>query len=144
MAAVLSSDMDKTDKVVTLIDECASMQLKVLPPDVNESIYKFRVSDVRSIRYGMGAIKGVGAAAVEAIIAERTARGPFESLPDLCRRIDLQHVNRRVFEALIKSGSLDLIGHNRASLSAELERSMHLGEQNSRAISVGTSPTCLD
>ena len=137
MAAVLSSDMDKTDKVVTLIDECASMQLKVLPPDVNESIYKFRVSDVRSIRYGMGAIKGVGAAAVDAIIAERTARGPFESLPDLCRRIDLQNVNRRVFEALIKSGSLDLIGHNRASLAAELERSMHLGEQNSRAISVG-------
>jgi DNA polymerase III subunit alpha len=137
MAAVLSSDMDKTDKVVTLIDECASMRLNVEPPDVNESVYAFRVSGPMSIRYGMGAIKGVGASAVEAIIEERTANGPFESLPDLCRRIDLQRVNRRVFDALIRSGSLDRIGPNRATLTAELDRAMHLGEQNSRAMSVG-------
>jgi DNA polymerase-3 subunit alpha len=137
MAAVLSSDMDKTDKVVTLIDECTGMALKVLPPDVNASVYAFRVAGPASIRYGMGAIKGVGASAVEAIIEERKNNGPFETLPDLCRRIDLQRVNRRVFEALIRSGSLDLIGPNRASLTAELDRAMHLGEQNSRAISVG-------
>ncbi len=137
MAAVLSSDMDKTDKVVTLIDECASMGLIVQPPDVNESGYAFRVSGPMSIRYGMGAIKGVGASAVEAIIEERTAKGPFETLPDLCRRIDLQKVNRRVFDALIRSGSLDRIGPNRATLTAELDRAMHLGEQNSRAMSVG-------
>jgi DNA polymerase-3 subunit alpha len=137
MAAVLSSDMDKTDKVVTLIDECASMGLIVQPPDVNESVYAFRVSGPLSIRYGMGAIKGVGAAAVEAIIEERTAKGAFESLPDLCRRIDLQRVNRRVFDALIRSGCLDRIGPNRATLNAELDRAMHLGEQNSRAMSVG-------
>jgi DNA polymerase-3 subunit alpha len=141
MAAVLSSDMDKTDKVVTLIDECNSMGLKVLPPDVNESVYAFRVaeadSECHSIRYGMGAIKGVGAAAVEAIIDERRRGGPFKSLPDLCRRIDLQKVNRRVFDALIRSGSLDLIGPNRATLNAELDRAMQLGEQNSRATSVG-------
>ncbi len=137
MAAVLSSDMDKTDKVVTLIDECASMHLAVQPPDVNESVYAFRVSGPMSIRYGMGAIKGVGASAVEAIIEERTANGPFESLPELCRRIDLQRVNRRVFDALIRSGSLDRIGPNRATLTAELDRAMHLGEQNSRAMSVG-------
>jgi DNA polymerase III subunit alpha len=142
MAAVLSSDMDKTDKVVTLIDECTSMGLKVLPPDVNESRYAFRVAGVEgllstSIRYGMGAIKGVGAAAVEAIIEERERGGAYKSLPDLCRRIDLQRVNRRVFDALIRSGSLDLIGTNRASLTAELDRSMQLGEQNSRATSVG-------
>ena len=137
MAAVLSSDMDKTEKVVTLIDECNGMGLKVLPPDVNASVYAFKVAGEDSIRYGMGAIKGVGASAVEAIIEERERNGVFASLPDLCRRIDLQRVNRRVFEALIRSGSLDLIGPNRASLTAELERSMHLGEQNSRAISVG-------
>src|SRR5580698_5275722 len=137
MAAVLSSDMDKTDKVVTLIDECASMRLTVQPPDVNESVYAFRVSGPMSIRYGMGAIKGVGASAVEAIIEERTANGPFESLPDLCRRVDLQRVNRRVFEAMIRSGCLDRIGANRASLTAELDRAVHLGEQNSRAMSVG-------
>jgi DNA polymerase III subunit alpha len=137
MASVLSSDMDKTEKVVTLIDECTGMGLAVLPPDVNESVYKFKVAGNDSIRYGMGAIKGVGASAVEAIIEERERNGAFASLPDLCRRIDLQRVNKRVFEALIKSGSLDLIGPNRASLTGELERSMHLGEQNSRAISVG-------
>jgi DNA polymerase III subunit alpha len=137
MAAVLSSDMDKTEKVVMLIDECTGMRLKVLPPDVNASVYAFRVAGADSIRYGMGAIKGVGASAVDAIIEERERNGPFETLSDLCRRIDLQRVNRRVFEALIRSGSLDLIGPNRASLTAELDRAMHLGEQNSRALSVG-------
>jgi DNA polymerase-3 subunit alpha len=137
MAAVLSSDMDKTDKVVTLIDECASMGLRVLPPDVNESVYAFRVAGPASIRYGLGAIKGVGESAVQAIIEERGANARYLSLPDLCRRIDLQRVNRRVFEALIRSGSLDGIGPNRATLTAELDRAMHLGEQNSRAMSVG-------
>ncbi len=83
MAAVLSSDMDKTDKVVTLIDECAGMNLIVEPPDVNESVYAFKVSGPKSIRYGMGAIKGVGASAVEAIIEERTSNGflPKSSRP---------------------------------------------------------------
>jgi DNA polymerase III subunit alpha len=137
MAAVLSSDMDKTDKVVTLIDECASMKLEVQPPDVNESVYAFRVSGPMSVRYGMGAIKGVGASAVEAIIQERRANGPYENLRDLCRRIDLQKVNRRVFDALIRSGSLDRIGPNRATLTAELDSALLLGEQNSRAMSVG-------
>ena len=107
------------------------------PPDVNESAYAFRVASDCCIRYGMGAIKGVGASAVEAIIEERERGGPFKNLPDLCRRIDLQRVNRRVFEALIRSGSLDRIGPNRATLTAELDRAMHLGEQNSRALSVG-------
>ena len=80
MAAVLSSDMDKTEKVVTLIDECNGMRLKVLPPDVNASVYAFRVAGADSIRYGMGAIKGVGASAVEAIIEEREKNGAFKSL----------------------------------------------------------------
>ncbi len=137
MAAVCSSDMDKTDKVVTLIDECADMGLKVLPPDVNESAYAFKVADADSIRYGMGAIKGVGAAAVEAIIEERQANGPFPDLREMCRRIDLARVNRRVFEALIRSGSLDRIGAHRAALMSELDGALHLGEQNSRAVSVG-------
>jgi DNA polymerase-3 subunit alpha len=137
MASVLSSDMDKTDKVVLLFDECSSMGLKVLAPDINESVFKFRVAGPDSIRYGMGAIKGVGQSAVEAICEERNANGRFENLADLCRRIDLQRVNRRVLEALIRSGSLDRIGANRATLSAELDSAMHLGEQTSRALSVG-------
>jgi DNA polymerase-3 subunit alpha len=137
MAAVLSSDMDKTDKVVTFIDECVSMKLTVHPPDVNESQYAFQVAGPDSIRFGLGAIKGVGESAVQAIVDERAANGPYRSLPDLCRRVDLQRVNKRVFDALIKSGSLDHLGPNRATLTAELERAMHLGEQNSRAMSVG-------
>ncbi len=104
---------------------------------MNESAYAFRVAGAKSIRYGLGAIKGVGASAVDAIIEERSARGPYQSLPDLCRRVDLQRVNRRVFEALIRSGSLDRIGANRATLTAQLDRAVHLGEQNSRAMSVG-------
>ncbi len=137
MAAVLSADMDKTDKVVTLIDECASLGLTVHPPDVNESAYFFRVAGSGSIRYGLGAIKGVGESAVQAIIEERSSGAPYLSLRDLCRRIDLQRVNRRLLEALIKSGSLDRIGPNRATLIAQLDRAMQLGEQNSRAMSVG-------
>jgi DNA polymerase-3 subunit alpha len=136
MAAVLSADMDKTDKVVTFIDECVSMELVILPPDVNESVYAFKVAGEGRIRYGMGAIKGVGASAVEAIVAERAANGPFSTLADFCRRIG-QKVNRRVLEALIRSGSLDRIGANRATLFAELDRAMQLGEQNSRATSTG-------
>jgi DNA polymerase-3 subunit alpha len=109
----------------------------VRPPDVNESVYAFKVAGPASIRYGLGAIKGVGASAVEAIIAERAAHGPFGSLADLCRRIDLTKVNRRVLEAMIRSGCLDALGPNRATLSAELDRAMHLGEQNSLAQSTG-------
>ncbi len=137
MAAVLSADMDRTDKIVTLIDECASLALDVLPPDVNESVYKFTVAGPASIRYGLGAVKGAGASAVEAIVEERERGGPYRDLPDLCRRIDLQRVNRRVLEALIRSGSLDALGPNRATLAAQLDQSMHLGEQNSRAQSTG-------
>ncbi|HUY84290.1 MAG TPA: DNA polymerase III subunit alpha, partial [Steroidobacteraceae bacterium] len=137
MAAVLSADMDRTDKIVTLIDECASLALEVLPPDVNHSVYKFTVAGAVCIRYGLGAIKGVGASAVEAIVEQRERHGPFRDLPDLCRRIDLQRVNRRVLEALIRSGCLDSIGLNRATLAAQLDGAMQLGEQNSRALFTG-------
>jgi DNA polymerase-3 subunit alpha len=137
MSAVLSSDMDKTDKVVTFIDECRAMGLNVLPPDVNDSVYRFTVADERTIRYGLGAVKGVGESAVEAIIAERRAGGPYRDLGDFCRRIDLQRVNKRVLEGLIRAGCLDRIGANRATLMAELPAAMQLGEQNTRAQELG-------
>jgi DNA polymerase III subunit alpha len=137
LAAALSSDMDRTDKVVVLIEECASMGLSVQPPDVNESVYAFRVTSPTSIRYGLGAIKGVGAAAAEAIIQERSLRGPFTSLTDLCRRIDLQRINRRMLEAMIRSGCFDRIGANRATLMATLDGALQMGEQNSRSNSAG-------
>jgi DNA polymerase-3 subunit alpha len=137
MAAVLSADMDHTDKVVTLIQECAEIGLEVKPPEVNQSLYQFAVGDHRTIRYGLGAVRGVGQGAVEAIIAEREARGPFSSLEDLCRRLDLQKVNRRVLEALLRSGSLDSLGGNRASLMHRLPAAMQLGDQNSKAQDAG-------
>ena len=137
MAAVLSADMEHTDKVVTLIKECTDMGLTVLPPDVNASHYEFTACGERSIRYGLGAVRGVGAGAVEALIKEREARGAFAVLEDLCQRLDLQKVNRRVLEALLRSGSLDGLGANRATLMDQLGRAMQLGDQNSRAHEAG-------
>jgi DNA polymerase III subunit alpha len=137
MAAVLSADMDHTDKVVTLIKECADMGLEVKPPDVNHSRYEFAVGDDKTIRYGLGAVRGVGQGAVEAIIAEREAHGPFTSLEDLCARLDLQKANRRVLEALLRSGSLDGLGANRATLMHRLPAAMQLGDQSTKALQAG-------
>jgi DNA polymerase-3 subunit alpha len=137
MAAVLSADMDHTDKVVTIKDECDRMDITVLPPDVNASEYAFVVAGPREVRYGLGAIKGVGQSAVEAITEERKAKGPYRSLEDLCRRLDLNRVNRRVFEALIRSGSLDSLGVNRATQMARLPAAMQLSEQATRAVEAG-------
>jgi len=129
MAAVLSSDMDNTDKVVGLIDECRSMGLTVRPPDLNASGYKFTVTDAQSIRYGLGAVKGVGEAAIEGIIDERTRAGEFTSLFDLCRRVDTRKANRRVLEALIRAGAMDSLGGDRAAMIASLDRAIQLAEQ---------------
>jgi DNA polymerase-3 subunit alpha len=137
MAAVLSADMDHTDKVVTLIKECTDLGLAVLPPDVNASGYEFAACGERSIRYGLGAVRGVGEGAAEALIAERGARGAYSGLEDLCRRLDLQKVNRRVLEALLRAGSLDGLGANRATLMERLSSAMHLGDQNTRARAAG-------
>ncbi len=137
MAAVLSADMDHTDKIVTLIDECAHIGLTVLPPDVNSSEHGFQVADARTVRYGLGAIKGVGRAAVDALVQERTAHGPYRSLGELCRRVGLARVNRRVLEALIRSGSLDGLGPNRATLIAGLDAAMRGGEQSARRDEAG-------
>ncbi len=138
MAAVLSADMDHTDKVVSLLYDCRKeVGLTILPPHVNLSSYEFAVVDDRTIRYGLGAIKGVGQGAVQAIVDERRAHGEFSSLEDLCRRLDLSRVNRRVLEALVKSGSLDGLAANRATLMKRLDAALALGEQNSKANETG-------
>ncbi|MEO8307918.1 MAG: DNA polymerase III subunit alpha [Pseudomonadota bacterium] len=137
MAAVLSADLDDTDKVVTMVDECARMGLTILPPDINASAYDFTVEGPQAIRYGLGAVRGVGAQAVEALVAERTAGGAFASLALLCQRIDLTRVNRRVLEALIRCGSLDGLGANRATLMAGLDAAVQGGEQAMRASAAG-------
>ncbi|MEM7281542.1 MAG: DNA polymerase III subunit alpha [Pseudomonadota bacterium] len=139
MAAVLSADMDHTDKVVTLIDECKSMGLEVLSPDVNHSQYKFTVSGDRSIRYGLGAIKGVGHGAIECVTENRKEQGPFVGLGELCGRVDLHKSNRRVLEALIKAGALDSLGENRATLMYGLGDAIRNAEQKARASEAGQS-----
>ena len=130
MAAVLSADMDNTDKVVTLIEECRALGLRVEPPAINRSAYRFTVADSGTVVYGMGAIKGVGEGAIEAIVEARESAGPFCDLWDFCRRIDLHKANRRVLEALIRAGALDELGPNRATLMADLPRALKLAEQH--------------
>ncbi len=130
MAAVLSSDMDNTDKVVTFIDECRVMKLVVMPPDVNRSAYMFTTDGDDTVIYGLGAIKGVGEAAIEGIIAARESGGPYKDLFDFCRRIDLRKANRRVMEALIRAGALDSLGANRATLMNHLPLALRMAEQH--------------
>jgi len=137
MAAVLSSDMDNTDKVVTLIEECRDMRLQVLPPNVNESFYMFTTHDDDTIIYGLGAIKGVGQAAIEIIYEEREANGAYKDLFDFCKRVDLRKVNKRVLEALIRAGAVDQLGPNRASLMAQVPDAVQAAEQHNRNASVG-------
>jgi DNA polymerase III subunit alpha len=137
MASVLSTDMDHTDKIVTLIDECQQMSLVVAPPDVNESEHVFNVAGRGRLRYGLGAIKGVGQSAVQAIIGERETGGRFASLTSFCARIDLQRVNRRTIEALIRAGALDSIGPNRATLMHRLPGALGRAEQSARAAAAG-------
>lgn len=132
MAAVLSSDMDKTEKVVGLIEESRRMDMAVLPPDVASCDYGFTVARDQAIRYGLGAIKGVGRAAIEAILSERGGQGPFSDLFDLCRRVDLKKANRRVLEALIRAGAMDKLGPSRGALLATLDHAMQMAEQRSK------------
>jgi DNA polymerase-3 subunit alpha len=137
MAAVLSADMDNTDKIVHLIAECRDMKLQVVPPDINRSLYPFTVSSANTVVYGLGAIKGVGQAAIEGMLEERNAGGPFADLFDLCQRVDLRKVNRRVFDALIRAGALDSLDETRASQQANLDQALKLAEQHSRDLDTG-------
>jgi len=137
MAAVLSSDMDNTDKVVIFIEECRQMKREVIPPSINRSEYRFTVDEQECIVYGLGAIKGVGENALEHILDERRRQGEFKDLDDLCQRVDLRKVNRRVLEALIRAGACDCFHSNRAGLLAQLPDALALAEQGSRASAAG-------
>jgi len=137
MAAVLSADMDHTDKVVTFIDESRAMGLEVLPPDVNACEHAFTARDERTIRYGLGAIKGVGRSAIQCLIEERERGGPFADLFDFCARVDARRLNRRVTEALIRAGALNELGPSRGAMMATLTHAMQTAEQHARNASVG-------
>jgi DNA polymerase III subunit alpha len=121
MAALLSSQIGDADSVVKYINEAREIGLEVLPPDVNESGYKFTVVSDNRIRFGLGAIRNVGRTAIESILSTRRSDGPFNSLFDLCGRVDLRVCNKRVFEALIFAGALDSLGGHRAQLAGALD-----------------------
>ncbi|HEX9078732.1 MAG TPA: DNA polymerase III subunit alpha, partial [Desulfuromonadaceae bacterium] len=127
MAALLTEDMGNTDKVIKNIADCREMGIEVLPPDINASDHSFRVLG-NSIRFGLGAVKNVGGAAIEAIIEGR-ADGPFRDLFDFCERVDLRRVNKRVVESLIKCGAFDSTGAHRSALMAGLEDAANLGQR---------------
>ncbi len=155
MAAVLSSDMDKTEKVVTMLAECRDMKLKILPPDINRCDYNFVPLDEGTILYGLGAIKGLGEAATDVLLAARRDGGPFADLFDFCRRLDTRpaaapgaalppasmqsKVNRRSIEALIKAGALDALGPHRATLMASLGAALSAADRHSHDSQAGQS-----
>ncbi|WP_151867497.1 DNA polymerase III subunit alpha [Acinetobacter soli] len=129
MAAVLSSEMQNTDSIVFLIDDCRNNALEVMPPSVNMSLYHFHASDERTIVYGLGAIKGVGEQAMQSVIDSRIKQGPYTDLFDFCHRIDLKKINKRTLEALIRAGALDCLQIERSTLMAQLPEAVQAAEQ---------------
>lgn len=139
MAAVMSADMDNTDKIVTLVDECERMGIEILPPDLNAGKYKFTVDSEGRIVYGIGAIKGVGEGPIEAIIEARETQGAFKDLFDFCAKIDIKRVNKRVLEKLVLAGAMDNLGPHRATLMASLPEALAAAGQHAKAESFGQS-----
>ncbi|MFZ1292879.1 MAG: DNA polymerase III subunit alpha, partial [Pseudomonadales bacterium] len=137
MAAVLSAEMSNTDKVVVLIEECRHMKLALVLPDVNSGEFRFTVNKRGEVVYGLGAIKGIGEGPVESIVAARTADGEFRDLFDFCTRTDPRRVNKRVLEALIRSGAMDGLGASRAVLMAAMAEALKAAEQRARNLDVG-------
>ena len=136
MAALLTSEVNDTDKVMAHIGECRERGLTVLPPDINLSVMDFTVAD-EAIRFGLAAVKNVGRGAVEAILEAREEGGEFSGLHDLCERVDLRRVNRRVLESLIKCGAFDSTGAHRAQLMAVLDEALEHGQKVRRDIDAG-------
>jgi DNA polymerase-3 subunit alpha len=131
MAALLTSEMGDTDKIVKYIEECRAMGIRVQPPDVNVSAVRFSVAG-DTVRFGLAAIKNVGEAAMESILASRKQDGDFKSLDDFCARVDLRLVNRRVIESLIKAGAFDSLGLPRAYLLATADAALESGQRQQR------------
>ena len=136
MAAILSSSIGDTDSVVKFINEAREIGIEVLPPDVNESGYKFTVIGDKKIRFGLGAIRNVGRAAIDSILAAKKEK-PFTSFYDLCDRVDLRLCNKRVFEALIASGAMDNLGGHRAQYMAVLDTALQEASLKQQEAAVG-------
>ena len=136
-AAVMSADLDNTDRLVMIKDDCRLQGLNLPGPDINLSHYQFSVRDESSILYGLGAIKGVGRGAVESLIEERDRHGAYSSLAEFCRRMNSERVNRRAIEAMIKSGAMDGLARSRRGLMESLPDALRSAEQEARASAAG-------
>lgn len=133
MAATMSSEMSDTDKVRVFYEDCRANGLTMLPPDINSSGYRFDPVSKTEIRYGLGALKGSGEAAIGAIVDERAANGDYKGLFDLARRVDKRYLNRRVLEALVKAGAFDRINAHRASLLASVGAALETADRAARS-----------
>jgi DNA polymerase-3 subunit alpha len=133
LAATLSADMNNTDSVHIFHDDCLVNGLEVLPPDINQSEFRFKPLDEKRVLYGLGAIKGTGWSAIEVILESRKQDGPFKDLFDFCLRLDLRKVNRRVIESLIRAGAFDKLEPNRAALLAGVGMAIEAAEQSGAA-----------
>ena len=137
MAAVMSAELHNTDRLVTLKSDCRQLGLMLLAPDINLSAYAFSVTQENTILYGLGAIKGVGRAAVESLILEREKNGAFSNLVEFCRRVDHDKINRRSLEAMVKSGAMDSFGETRRSLMHQVPEAMRGADQEAKAAAAG-------
>jgi DNA polymerase-3 subunit alpha len=137
MAAVMTADLDNTDRLVTLKDDCRKQGLHLVAPNINKSKHAFSVADERTILYGLGAIKGVGKSAVESLIDERNSNGRYTSLPEFCRRVNHDKINRRALEAMVKAGAMDDFGQSRRSLMHEVPEALKSADQHARAAAAG-------
>lgn len=140
MAAVMTADMDNTDKIVGLVDECLRMGIKVNPPDINSGLYHFHVNDKGEIVYGIGAIKGVGEGPIEAIVEARNQQGKngfFKNIFELCAKTDIKKLNRRVLEKLTMAGAFDKLGPHRAAILHSINDAIQAADQHSKARDIG-------
>jgi DNA polymerase-3 subunit alpha len=133
MAATMTSEMRKSERIIQLIDECKELGLVIRPPSINQPRTEFGVDGEHAILFGMGAVKGVGAGAIEAIMAAKEELGrPLEDLFDLCEHVDLGKVNRKVLESLIHAGAMDCLPGDRATQIANLDRALAHGQRSAR------------
>jgi DNA polymerase-3 subunit alpha len=148
MAATLSADMDDTDKVHAFFEDSIANGLTMLPPDINMSAYRFVPVDKKTVRYGLGAVKGTGESAISAIVKAREQDGPFTDLFDFCHRVDKRIINRRVVESLIRAGAFDSLNGHRAALLASVGIALESAEQAGRAVNqvslFGEADTCME
>ena len=131
MAAIITSEVSNSDKILAHVSACRDMGIEVLPPDVNRSFNEFTVEG-QAIRYGLSGIKGVGEGAVESIVEEREKDGPFGSLLDFCQRVNLRKVNKKVLESLVKSGAMDGFGCSRRALLEGLDRVQGMAQKRAK------------